>query len=292
MVQPDQSHDVVAVIPVYRPEGPALLALLKALADQRVPTVVADDASPCTADPLLREVAARGTTVVRHDRNTGIARSLNDGLNAAIDAGATWLLTVDQDSTLPDGYVAALAQAAGQAAEALWPRTVGAVGAGAVDDASGALAYPVTHVNGFPTTDEVIQTGTLWSVAALTSIGGFDESLGIDAVDAAACLRMRADGRRIALATGARIGHRVGTARQVTLLGRSVMSTGHGAERRATMVRNRLRLFPAEFAQSPVHALRTLRRVAVNTALAVTVEDDRWSKAKGSARGLLPRRQR
>ena len=58
------------------------------------------------------------------------------------------------------------------------------------------------------------------------------------------------------------------------------------------MVRNRLRLFPAEFAQSPVHALRTLRRVAVNTALAVTIEDDRWAKAKSSARGVFPARQR
>ena len=58
------------------------------------------------------------------------------------------------------------------------------------------------------------------------------------------------------------------------------------------MVRNRLRLAPAEFAQSPKHALRTLRRVAVNTLLAITVEDDRWAKAKGSARGILPRSQR
>ncbi|MEI6363988.1 MAG: hypothetical protein WCP95_17870, partial [Actinomycetes bacterium] len=47
-------------------------------------------------------------------------------------------------------------------------------------------------------------------------------------------------------------------------------------------------LFPAEFAQDPVHALRTLRRVAMNTALAVTVEDDRWAKARASAKGLLP----
>jgi hypothetical protein len=55
-------------------------------------------------------------------------------------------------------------------------------------------------------------------------------------------------------------------------------------------VRNRLRLFPAEFVQDPVHALRTLRRVAMNTALAVTVEDNRWAKAKASAKGVLPTR--
>jgi hypothetical protein len=38
--------------------------------------------------------------------------------------------------------------------------------------------------------------------------------------------------------------------------------------------------------------MRTLRRVLVSTALAVSIEEDRWAKAKASARGLLPRAQR
>ncbi|MDI1288712.1 MAG: hypothetical protein PSX37_02015, partial [bacterium] len=78
--------------------------------------------------------------------------------------------------------------------------------------------------------------------------------------------------------------------RQVTVLGRTVLASGHSPERRTTMVRNRLRLAPEEFAQSPVHAFRTLRRVAMSTLLAATIEDERWAKVKGSARGLLPRR--
>jgi hypothetical protein len=54
------------------------------------------------------------------------------------------------------------------------------------------------------------------------------------------------------------------------------------------MVRNRLRLAPREFLLSPAQGFRSLRRLGVNTALAVTVEDDRWAKAKASARGLWP----
>ena len=49
------------------------------------------------------------------------------------------------------------------------------------------------------------------------------------------------------------------------------------------------RFAPEEFRESPAHALRTIRRVAMGTALAVTVEEDRWAKAKASIRGLLPR---
>ena len=284
------SSQVLAVVPSYRPNSDELLALVTALTSQGISVVVADDASPCTADPVLREASALGARVVRHGSNAGIARSLNDGLRLAGEVGARWLLTVDQDSTLAPDYLVALLAAAELAELLIGPEAVGAVAAGGIADASGALSYPVTNVDGVDTTAEVIQTGTIWAVDALLALGGFDESLGIDAVDAAACLALRRAGMRIVLAPGLEITHHVGDGRQVRVLGRDVLASGHSPERHTTIVRNRLRLFPAEFVQSPTHALRTLRRVAVNTALAVTVEDDRWDKAKGSARGLLPRK--
>jgi rhamnosyltransferase len=282
---------VVAVVPCYRPDADDLVPLVRDLLTQAPVVVVADDASPCTADPTLRTIGALGAVVVRHRRNAGIARSLNDGLRVAREEHADWLLTVDQDSVLPAGYVAAVLSAAEDACGVLGMGHVGAVAAGAVADVSGALTYPVTVHSGVTTTAEVIQTGTLWSVEGLTAIGGFDETFGIDAVDAAACVRLRAHDRRIVLVPGLTLDHRVGDGRQVEILGRSVHASGHSPERRTTIVRNRLRLAPEEFAQSPAQGFRSLRRMLMNTALAVTVEDDRWAKAKASARGLLPRRR-
>ncbi len=285
------TSQIAAVVPTYRPDPVDVLSLVDALVGAGVPLVVADDASPVTADPVLRRVADRGVVVVRHAHNAGIARSLNAGLRAAREAGATWLLTVDQDSVLPDGYIDLLGAAIEDATAMLGAR-VGAVAAGRVDDDSGAFGYPVDLVAGVPTTPEVIQTGTAWHVEALTQIGGFDESFGIDAVDAAACVRLRALGRLVVIAPELSIRHRIGHARAIRFLGHTVLATGHAPHRRMTMVRNRLRLMPEEFAQSPRHALRTLRRLVVNVALAVTVEDDRWEQAKSSARGLLPPRDR
>ena len=279
---------VACVVPTFRPDHAELRAVLSSIP---VPTVVVDDASPCTSDRTLIEVPT-DIPVLRHARNAGIARSLNVGLAWAVEQGATWLLTVDQDSALPAGYVSGLVDQAALAESILGRGQVGAVGAGRVDDASGALGYPVSWKSGVPTTHELIQTGTLWSVGALVGVGGFDERLGIDAVDAAACLRLRQAGREIVVAPAVAIDHRLGSGQQVRLLGRSVLASGHSPARRTTMVRNRLRLFPAEFVQSPTHALRTLRRVGVNTALAITMEQDRWAKAKASARGLLPDRDR
>lgn len=273
---------IATVIPAFSPEPADLHALIQYLSKACLPVLVVDDGSP---DPsYLHSCAALGTTVIRHERNEGIARSLNDGLAFAREHGARWLLTVDQDTSLPEGYIDQLLTFTD-------PRA-GVIGAEVVGDASGDLVYPAREVAGHLVTDEVFQTGSLWSVPSLSRLGGFDESLGIDAVDAEACLKLREAGLAVVLARGVRLSHHYGSGASIRLLGRSVVATGHSPERRETMVRNRLRLFPREFRQSPAHALRTLRRVGVNVLLGVTVEDNRWAKAKGSIRGLLPRKSR
>lgn len=280
---------VIGVIPTFQPE-PSLLLRLQALRTSVDLLVVSDDASHCSSDPVLAEVLGDGVTVIRHARNRGIARGLNDGLRLAVGSGASWLLTVDQDTDLEEGHVSKLLDDA-RARTAAGVR-VGAIGVPLIVDESGAL-----HIPGYPTahgdeTEELIQTGTLWSVAALHEIGGFDETLGIDAVDAAACLRLRERGYSVCLARGTALHHRIGAARIVRVFGREAMITGHSPERRTSMLRNRLRLFPAEFCQSPRHALRTLRRVSVNQLLGLALEADGWSKARGSARALLLRSDR
>jgi GT2 family glycosyltransferase len=270
---------VVAVVPGHNPAENEPIALVERLLAAEMAVLVVDDASEDAS--YLDQCAAVGASVLRHERNEGIARSLNDGLAFARISGATWLLTVDQDTELLPGYVPSLLAFADARA--------GVIGAETIGDASGDLRYPAREVAGHLVTDEVFQTGSLWRVDALIELGGFDESLGIDAVDAEACLKLREAGFAVVLARGVRLSHRYGSGHAVRLLGRSVVATGHSPARRETMVRNRLRLFPREFRQSPTHALRTLRRVGVNVLLGVTVEDDRWAKAQGSLRGLLPR---
>ena len=274
---------VLSVVPTYRPTE-SVTALVTALAEQTA-VVVSDDASPCTADPIMRSLESLpSVTVMRHQHNAGIARGLNDGVAAALIAGATWLLTVDQDTVLPAGYVDALTSVATSLVSSGVP--LGAIGAQVIADASGSMTYPTRIEGGAVVTEEIIQTGSLWSVAALAEFGGFDESLGIDAVDAAACLRLRERGMVVAVAPGLSLSHSIGAARSISMFGRSVMVTGHSPERRTTMLRNRLRLIPAEFKQSPTHAFRTLRRVGVNQTLGLFVENGRWAKAKGTIRGL------
>lgn len=252
--------------------------------------VVSDDGSPATYDRVLGECSALPVHVFRQKDNQGIARSLNLGLRFAVQSSAPWLLTVDQDSRLPDAYPHRLLTAGEHAAaEGL---KVGAIAARTVVVGETELPYPERLESGIVTTTEVFQSGTLWNVSALQSIGGFDESLGIDAVDAAACLGLRENGYRVVLAPGVTLEHAYGHGRPVRLFGRTVMSTGHSPARRTSMIRNRLRLLPRELRADPAQAWRSSRRLAVNSVLSVTIEGERWAHAKASIRGLWPRRGR
>ena len=257
----------MSVVPTFRPP-PEVTTLIGILAESG-PVVVSDDGSPCTFDATFRQLQNMSrVTVIRNARNQGIGRALNQGLEHARETGAPWLLTVDQDSLLDTNYARDLVDYARNCVAAGF--AVGAIGSGAVTDASGPLRYPLRSMTRgertLQVTEEVVQSGTLWSVAGLEEIGGFDESLGMDALDAAACLALRARGQLIAVHPGVALEHHIEGAQQVRILGRDVMVTGHSRARRTAIVRNRLRLFPHEFRLSPRHAVRTVRRSLVNVA--------------------------
>ena len=258
----------VCVVPTYRPDD-AASALVKDLSNA-APVLVTDDGSPCTFDQCLSAIAVLpGVKVVRHRTNQGIGRGLNEGLAFASERHAEWLLSVDQDSCLPHGYLDQLISVAEHLmAEGV---RVGVIGALHVADASGDFTYPTrvspNAMKPYPETEELIASGSLWNVSALADIGGFETGLGMDAVDAAACLSLREVGYRIFAVPDVTFEHRIGSGQRSRILGRSVLRTGHSRRRRHQILANRLRLFPREWQQSPLHAVRTVRRAGVNAIL-------------------------
>ena len=255
----------MSVVPTFRPP-PETLQLVRILV-QSGPVVVSDDASPCTSDQRLALIRGiPGVSVIRNTRNRGIGRALNHGLALAHQINCPWLLTVDQDSTVDREYALHMVEYADQLVSRGLP--IGALGAGLVHDVSGPLKYPCTSLggdqSGVTITPEVVQSGTLWSVPAMVQMAGFNEGLGMDAIDAAACLGLRSKGLLVAINPTAEIRHQIEGAQQFSIAGRRFMVTGHSPTRRRAIVRNRVRLFPGEFVQSPRHAIRTVRRSLVN----------------------------
>ena len=95
---------IIAVVPTYHPDD-GVLGRLRALADQVHGVIVVDDGSGAGADQVLERAAAMGIVVRRLDRNSGIAAALNEGVRAALDDHADYVVNLDQDTDLPADYV-------------------------------------------------------------------------------------------------------------------------------------------------------------------------------------------
>lgn len=275
--EPDADHQrgrtsIVAVVPAYEP-GPNLLTLVDQLARQVSRTIVVDDGTP-GGSAVVDASADPGAEVVRHNANRGIAAALNTGVRTALATGAvTAVLTVDQDSQVPDGYVAALLSA--------WERT----------ERSGAQVGLVApeHVSGLPDQRRgrpPIQSGLLLPATTLRRVGDFDEPLFIDGVDADYALRCRDAGLEVVIAPGVTLGHRLGDAHKVRLAGRTLTVTRSAPFRYYYLTRNRLHLVARHASRHPGWAAGQLVGLAGHLTLVVVLDPQRGPRAREAWRGL------
>lgn len=249
---------VVAVCPVFNPPETTHDAL-RQISEQVDDVVVVDDGSGMP-------VAYDWLTVVRLPDNRGIATALNRGVDLALRGGATHVLTIDQDSRFPAGYVAALLECEARARrQGLRPGAVGAA------QFSG-LRHKGRFRDGVLVVQESIQSGTLYPAHALVELGGFDEDLVIDAVDTDASLRLQEAGFDVCVAPVA-FDHALGAGRFVSLLGRQVWSSRHPPFRRYYITRNGVVVLRRYGLRHPRWAVVYARKLVVATLLAARDQD-------------------
>jgi rhamnosyltransferase len=266
------------VIPTLNPEYEALSSLAELVLSAGLPVAVIDDGSQ--GAETVRSTLPAGVHWISLGERRGQAAALNAGLRWAVSIGARSVITLDQDTHATSEYLASLVD--------YWDslmargRAVGAVG----PDHLGPFAHHPRDAGGMAVVDEVAQSGALFSTEALVRIGGFDESLAVDGVDADACLRLAAAGLPTVVMP-ATLDHAIGSGRTVSVGDRAILISDHSPRRRRTITRNRLRLLGRYGGHHPRWAALTLRRLAVGSALAVTAEADRGAKARAVAGGLV-----
>lgn len=253
---------VIAVVPTFRP-GEDVAGRLSDLRGQVDRVIVVDDGSGTAADAVLERIAQGGATVLRLERNSGIAVALNRGVERALDDGADYVLNVDQDTDLPPDYVATALEVFVHA------NPVTRIGVVCVDAVNGAPALPTwTSPEGFGLVPEAIQTGFVISRECLETAGLFDERLVIDTVDTEYCLRVRDAGFRIAVATGTNIGHSIGRRAELRPFGVPVRHASgrvatyqyHSPFRRYYIARNNIDLMLRNVRRRPRWVLTVLKR--------------------------------
>lgn len=205
----------------------------RALAPQVDRVIIVDNGSAERCLTTVRALASGlpAVQLIELGSNLGVGRALNVGAAAARDAGATWIVTMDQDTTAGGSMVAELLRCA----ERLEGDLVAATEA--VPSAAGRPFGDCIPVQ------VAITSGNLVRLSAWEALGGYNEAFFIDSVDFDFCLRLRRAKRQILRCAAATMRHRLGTRRP---LGPGILSkitfVEHSPRRRYYMFRNHLYL--------------------------------------------------
>lgn len=291
-----------AVLVVYRVEQP-LDATLAALARQLRLVVVVDNATQPRSDV---EAAARrhGAVALRGGNAGALAGAYNRALDhiRAGHGGIRHVVLLDEDSDV--GALGAFI-ADDAVAELLADERTAAVAPAYRERATGLrgkyielqryrLRYLEREFRGVRRVAFVINSMSVWRMAALVRIGPFDERLALDHVDTEYCLRARQLGLALYVHGSHEFAHSIGERRRFRFLGREMQAGGHSPERRYLIGRNTSWLARSWWWREPAFAFLCLTRLAYEAVGILAIEDDAWRKLRalcaGAAVGLATRR--
>jgi rhamnosyltransferase len=168
-------------------------------------------------------------------KNLGIAKSLNIGIEAALNNNASWLLTMDQDSYFDvdqaEKYFRSCAEMEKDNIAILSPAHKKVL----TDDV----------ICMYKKNDHVMTSGNLLNLEVIKKIGSFNEDLFIDSVDHDYCLRANLCGFEVLQATNCFIQHVLGELYSGTFLFGMKKKTFyiHSPKRVYFIVRNALYLY-------------------------------------------------
>ena len=225
----------MAVVVSYNPDIQLLSRNLDALVKQAAHVSVYDNASANPND--LRALVESYPTVslVENGENLGLPIAYNRAMAEAASRGYEWLLTMDQDSVLPDGFIDAAAEYFDDPRIAiLCPRRWNK-GASTLEDVQkSAPKESVTFV------ESTISSGSLCRVSAHADVGGFDERMFIDYVDYDYCRTVIEHGYTILRINSCIMEHSIGKCEIVNAFGHRKEVFNHSAIRKYYFFRNRL----------------------------------------------------
>ena len=282
-------QNTCALIVTYHPDL-NLTARIEKILPQVHRVVVVDNGSTATRVQQLREMAApSGVHLILNTRNEGLARALNLGTQWAADHGYLWILQLDQDTTVEPDIVDSLAQVFRKDSA---PQSIAVIGSNYINKVTGR---PGAALSQFIATDEIVvlTSGSLLSVNAFRTVGGFRDDFFIDCVDFEYCLRARARGFRVVMTSKPVMTHGVGHLTQHRFLGKKISAANHSPERRYFISRNSLIIARQYLFQEPRWILKYLSSLLKLVVVICLFEKARFAKLRyifrGGVDGLLGR---
>lgn len=231
---------IAASIVTFNPEFDRLTQNIEALICQVDNIIIIDNASENieAIRKLLGDYNKEKIILREYPNNYGLAYALNEAFNIAFQGEFEWLVTMDQDSSLSEGYVDTCRRLIKEIK----------------DNRIGIICSDVRDLNGYKndtpirsySNNEVscfreiacITSGAFTNVKAGIECGGFDNSMFIDQIDYDLCFKLRSCGYSIYRSNDIYINHELGRIEQKNLLGVRYLTTNHSAMRLYYIYRN------------------------------------------------------
>ena len=168
--------------------------------------------------------------IIKSERNVGIAAALNGLMIKSEELGATWMLSLDQDSVCSQNFCEQMGTYLykednfGIVAPVIVDRNVGIVGHNPEKE--------------YKTVRTCITSGAFTRVDVWTKVGGYDESMFIDSVDFEFCYRVRRAGYKVIQVRNVQLLHEIGNSEKRKFLFWTIDVKNHSAFRKYYIARN------------------------------------------------------
>lgn len=289
------SLNIIAILVAFDRQRDPLAQVPSILA--RVSHLVIVDNNPGGHPSLAGGLPLSGVTVLRNANEGGLAGAYNAALLwvGKFQPAATHVLFLDDDTDANSLESFLLSPATLFAAHSA---DVAAVSPAYVDRQTGLrgahirlghwsfTVVPREHENPIAVSF-LINSMSLWKLAAMREIGDYSTQLAIDHVDTDYCLRASLKGFRLILNPEVRFLHSIGQRRQYRFLGRTLQSGGHSPQRREMIARNTVLLGKHYIRHRPSFGLLCLIRIAYEALGIVMIEQDKRRKLLAVVRGVF-----
>ncbi|WP_165971234.1 glycosyltransferase [Luteimonas terrae] len=281
----------------YYPNSEILRRQLCAIPDGWIRLIVDDGTSDMAWRDIARMLRAFDRVeVIRLPRNIGLAAAQNAGLRQLKkreDVGCVLLL--DQDTEPREHAVELLVSAYRELADAF--PNVGAVGPALIDPATDVhhgfhvvrrgVWKRISPLSGPPVPCATLNgSGTLMALDTAISLGGMDETLFIDMVDAEWSFRMSANGFGLYGVPGSQFLHRMGVeTSRIWLFGWRVWPR-RSPIRNRYVFRNSIKLMRRNYVPA-VWKVWAVIKLSLSFVVALMTDPDRWKQLASMAAGVV-----
>lgn len=221
---------LTAGIVTYNPDFNRLKENIDAILPQVDYLIIFDNGS--TNQKEIKEEFGCCAEIILSPHNVGIAAALNGLMEKSDELGASWMISLDQDSVCPPDFCEHMQTYLykednfGVVAPVIVDRNVGIVGHNPDEE--------------YKSVRTCITSGAFTRIDVWKEIGGYDESMFIDSVDFEFCYRVRKTGYQVVQIRDVKLIHELGQSEKRKFLFWHIKVKNHSAFRKYYMAQNNI----------------------------------------------------